>query len=150
MGRVIYGGGGITPDIIVQPDTLSTAEQKVFNAFAPKTGIVFSVLLNYALELKNTVRPDFTVPPAWREEFFKRLQAQGVVLDHAQYEQASTEIDKLIGNRVARLAFGDSTAKRRSLTDDTQLVKALSVIRQASTQRDLFALAEKKQTTARR
>jgi carboxyl-terminal processing protease len=150
MGRVIYGGGGITPDIIVQPDTLSTAEQKVFNAFAPKTGIVFSVLLNYALELKSAVRPDFTVPPTWREEFFKRLAAQGVVLDHAQYELAGTEIDKLIGNRVARLAFGDSTAKRRSLNDDTQLIKALSVIRQASTQRDLFALAETKQTTARR
>jgi len=141
----VYGGGGVTPDIIVQPDTLTTAEQKVFNAFAPKTGIVFSVLLNYALELKNAVRPDFTIPATWREEFYRRLQSQGVVIDHAQYEQAGTEIDKLLGNRVARLAFGDSTAKRRSLSDDTQLLKAISVLRQSSTQRDLLALAERQQ-----
>ena len=150
-GRVVYGGGGITPDIIIQPDTLSTAEQKVFSAFAPKTGIVFSVLLNYALELKNAVRPDFTIPATWREEFYRRLQSQGVVIDHAQYEQAGTEIDKLLGNRVARLAFGDSTAKRRSLSDDNQLLKAISVLRQSSTQRDLLALAQRQQqATVRR
>src|SRR5438270_10023491 len=46
-GRIVYGGGGITPDIIVQPDTLTTAEQKLFAAFAPKTAIVSTVLLNY-------------------------------------------------------------------------------------------------------
>src|SRR4029079_17667188 len=26
-GRTVYGGGGITPDVIVKPDTISTAEQ---------------------------------------------------------------------------------------------------------------------------
>jgi len=144
-GRVVYGGGGITPDIIVQPDTLSTPEQRVFNAFAPKTGIVFTVLLNYALELKNTVKPNFTVPPAWREEFYQRLQKQGVLIDHAQYEQAAGEIDRLLGNRVARLAFGDSTAKRRSLSDDTQLTKAIDALRRSSSQRDLLTLAQREQ-----
>src|SRR5204863_8920393 len=34
-GRIVYGGGAITPDIIVQSDTLTTAEQQLFNAFAP-------------------------------------------------------------------------------------------------------------------
>jgi hypothetical protein len=112
---------------------------------------VFAVLLSYALELKNTVHPDFTVPATWREEFYRRLKSQGVVIDHAQYEQAGAEIDKLLGNRVARLAFGDSTAKRRTLLDDTQLLKAISVLRQSSTQRDLLALAvRQQQATVRR
>src|SRR5438045_9368109 len=66
-GRVVYGGGAITPDIIVRPDTLTTAEQKVFNVFAPKTAEVRATLMDYALELKETVRPDFTVPAAWHE-----------------------------------------------------------------------------------
>jgi carboxyl-terminal processing protease len=154
-GRVVYGGGAITPDLIVRPDTLTTAEQKVFNVFAPKTADVRATLMDYSLELKKTVRPDFTVPSTWREEFYRRLQSKGVAIDHAQYEQAGPEIDRLLGNTVARLAFGDSTAKRRSVADDTQLVHALQVLKQSASQKDLFLVAQREQategsTTARR
>jgi len=147
-GRIVYGGGAITPDIIVRPDTLTTAEQKVFNAFAPKTADVRVTLMDYSLELKKTVRPDFTVPPTWRQEFLRRLQAKGVTVDPAQYEQASAEIDRLLGNTVARLAFGDSTAKRRSVPDDNQLVHALQVLKQSASQKDLFIIAQREQANS--
>lgn len=148
-GRVVYGGGAITPDIIVRPDTLSTAEQKVFNAFAPKTADVRATLMDYSLELKKTVRPDFTVPPAWRAEFYRRLQSKGVVIDRAQYEQAGPEIDRLLSNTVARLAFGDSTARRRSVGEDVQLTSALQALRQSQTQNDLFVLAAQQNAGAK-
>ena len=144
-GRTVYGGGAITPDIIVRPDTLTTSEQKVFNAFAPKTADVRATLMDYSLELKKTVRPDFKVSPTWREEFYRRLQAKGVTIDHAQYEQAGSEIDRLLGNTVARLAFGDSTAKRRSVPGDNQLVHAIDVLKQSTSQKDLFAIAQREQ-----
>jgi carboxyl-terminal processing protease len=147
-GRVVYGGGAITPDIIVRPDTLSTAEQKVFNAFAPKTADVRATLMDYSLELKKTVRPNFTVPSTWREEFYRRLQTKGVTIDHAQYEQAGGEIDRLLGNTVARLAFGDSTAKRRSVPEDNQLVHAIDVLKQSTSQKDLFVIAQREQSMA--
>jgi carboxyl-terminal processing protease len=140
-GRIVYGGGGITPDIIVQADSLTTAEQKLFNVFAPKTVIVTTVLRSYSLELKNTVKPNFVVSPAWREELYRRLVAQGVTVDHALYEQAAGEMDRVIENSVSRLAFGDSTAKRRMLSEDAQLMRAIAAARQSSTQRDLLALA---------
>jgi carboxyl-terminal processing protease len=56
-GRIVYGGGAITPDIIVRPDTLTTAEQKVFNAFAPKTADVRVTLMDYSLELRRRFNP---------------------------------------------------------------------------------------------
>jgi carboxyl-terminal processing protease len=147
-GRVVYGGGAITPDIIVRPDTLTTAEQKVFNVFAPKTADVRAILMSYSLELKKTVKPDFVVSPAWREELYRRLQAKGVTVDHAQYEAAGSEIDRLLGNTVARLAFGDSTAKRRGVPEDNQLVHAIDVLKQSRSQGDLFAIAQREQATA--
>jgi carboxyl-terminal processing protease len=147
-GRIVYGGGAITPDIIVRPDTLSSAEQKVFNTFAPKTADVRATLMDYALELKKTVKPNFAVQPAWREEFYRRLQAKGVTVDHAQYEQAAGEIDRLLGSTVARLAFGDSTAKRRSVPEDNQLLRAIDVLKQSQSQQDLFAIAAREQSTA--
>ncbi|MDQ3672973.1 MAG: S41 family peptidase, partial [Gemmatimonadota bacterium] len=130
-GRIVYGGGAITPDIIVRPDTLTTAEQKVFNAFAPKTAEFITTLRDYAFELKKTVRPGFVVPLGWREEFYRRLQAKGVTVEKAQYDQAGLEIDRLLGSTVTRLAFGDSTARRRSLPDDLQLSRALEALKQS-------------------
>jgi len=147
-GRIVYGGGAITPDIIVRPDTLTTAEQKVFNAFAPKTADVRAALMEYALELKRTVRPNFVAPPAWRAEFYQRLQAKGVTVDRIQYEQAGAEIDRLLSHTVSRLAFGDSAAKRRSVPDDVQLNRALQAMRQSQTQQDLFVLAQQQSGAA--
>ena len=147
-GRIVYGGGAITPDIIVRPDTLTTAEQKVFNAFAPKTADVRATLMDYALELKKTVRPGFVVPLEWREEFYRRLQSKGVTVDKAQYDQAGSEIDRLLGNTVSRLAFGDSTARRRSLPEDLQLSRALQALKQSQSQQDLFVLAQQQPALA--
>jgi carboxyl-terminal processing protease len=147
-GRVVYGGGAITPDIIVRPDTLTTVEQKVFNIFAPKIVDVRATLLDYSLELKRTVKPNFAVEPAWREEFYRRLQAKGVTVDHTQYEAAGPEIDRLLGNSVARLAFGDSAAKRRGASEDNQLMHAIAVLKQSQTQQDLFVIAQREQATA--
>jgi len=88
------------------------------------------------------------VVPAWREEFYRRLQAKGVTVDHAQYEAAGPEIDRLLGNTVARLAFGDSTAKRRGIPEDNQLMRAIDVLKQSQSQKDLFAIAQRQQATA--
>ena len=146
-GRIVYGGGAITPDIIVRPDTLTTAEQKVFNAFAPKTAEFITTLREYSQELKKTVGPNFITPPAWRAEFYRRLQTKGINVDRAQYEQAALEIDRLLSNTVTRLAFGDSAAKRRSVPDDNQLMHALQVLKQSASQKDLFIIAQREQAT---
>ncbi|MEO7823489.1 MAG: S41 family peptidase [Gemmatimonadaceae bacterium] len=147
-GRTVYGGGAITPDIIVRPDTLTTAEQKVFNAFAPKTADVRATLMDYAIELKRTVRPGFPVPATWREEFYRRLQGKGVIVDRVQYDLAAPEIDRLLGATVSRLAFGDSTARRRSIPDDLQLSRALQAMKQSQSQHDLFVLAQQQPVLA--
>ncbi|MBA2707232.1 MAG: S41 family peptidase [Gemmatimonadaceae bacterium] len=138
-GRTVYGGGAVTPDVIVQPDTLTTDEQKLLAALAPKAQIVRSTLVNYAVEHKGKVQPGFAVLRAWRDEFYTRLVAQGVKIDRAQYEAGGSEIDRLLGSSIARIAFGDSTAKRRDVAEDAQLRRSVDLLRQGPTQRDLFA-----------
>jgi carboxyl-terminal processing protease len=141
-GRIVYGGGAITPDVVVQPDTLSAAEQQFLKAITPKSQEFYITLYNYAMELKGGVRPDFVVTPAWRDEFYRRLTAAGVQLDPKLYSDASPEVDRVLGDRVARFAFGDSTAKRREIGDDNQLERAVELLRKGGTQQDLFTLAQ--------
>jgi len=139
-GRVVYGGGAITPDIIVQPDTLTTAEQTLARTLAPRGPDYFAVLAKYAYDLKPTVQPGFAVSAAWRDTLYSRLQTAGVAVDRATWNAGAAYIDRQLGNEVARRAFGDSTIQRRGLKDDPQLRKALEVLDKGQTQRDLFAL----------
>jgi carboxyl-terminal processing protease len=140
-GRIVYGGGGVTPDILVRDDTLTTAEQTLSKAFAPKQQDVYVTLADYALELSRGVNKDFKVQPQWREEFYRRLTAKGVALDRAQYAAAGRYIDRLLEQRVSRLVAGDSTAKRRDLAFDAPLRKALEVMEKGQSQQDLFTIA---------
>ena len=140
-GRTVYGGGGITPDIIIRDDTLTTAEQTLSKAFAPKTQDVYVTLADYALELARRAPKDFTVQPQWREEFYRRLSAKGVTIDRAQYAAASRYVDRLLEQKVARYVAGDSTAKRRDLPFDAPLRKAIEVMEKGQSQRDLFTIA---------
>ncbi len=140
-GRTLYGGGAITPDIVVKPDTLTTAEQKFVRAIAPKNQDVYVTMYDYAFELKDKVTMDFRVQPEWREEFFRRLQKKGVEVDRELYDGASRWVDRQIERRVARIAFGDSTERRRTLPDDRQLQKAIEVLRKGLSQKELLALA---------
>jgi len=138
-GRIVYGGGGITPDVVVRPDTLSSVEQRLVKAVTPKSQEFYVTLYDYAFSLKDSVRQNFRVSPAWRQAFYTRLAAAGVDVNQALYDSASSEVDRLLGDRIARLAFGDSTAKRRELGDDAALSRALEIIRRGETQQDLFA-----------
>jgi carboxyl-terminal processing protease len=142
-GRVVYGGGGITPDVIVPDDTLSTLEQQVARAtlVGAKSVDAYVTIHDYALQLARQVRPDFQVQPAWRDELFRRLAAKGVTVDRAQWDASSRYIDTQLEQRIARLAFGDSTAKRRSLRYDAPLRKAIEVVNRGQTQKDLFTIA---------
>lgn len=140
-GRTVYGGGGITPDVIVPDDTLLTGEQQFLRAIAPKAQQFVTVLNQYALELKPVAAKNFTVTPAWRAELRRRLADAGVTVD-PKYDSAATRVlDRELDRRVARLVLGDAGARQRSVSDDHQLAQAIALLDSARSQEQLFALS---------
>jgi carboxyl-terminal processing protease len=140
-GRIVYGGGGVTPDVIVQDDTLTTSEQQFTKAVAPKSQEFVTLLNDYAVELAKTVQPSFTVGQPWTDEFYKRLQEKGIITDRKVYDGAQRYITRALDQRIAHYAVGDSAAKRRDLAYDAPLRKAIDLLEKGTTQRELFALA---------
>lgn len=140
-GRTVYGGGAITPDIIVSPDTLSGAEQAFRRAIAPSFQKYFNQIAVIAEGQKGKVKPDFVVNPAWRGELYQKLVADTVKIDKAVWDGGAPDIDRAIEDRVAKVAFGDTLVRRRSLKDDNQLRTALGLLRKATTQQDVFTAA---------
>lgn len=140
-GRLVYGGGGIRPDIVVADDTLSALELGFLRSVAAKSQTINTVLQDYALELKGTVARDFVVPPAWTAELMRRLAAAGVKID-AKYDATSRVfLMRDLEQRVVHLAFGDVAAKARSLSSDHQLTRAIGLLQHATSQAQLFAAA---------
>jgi carboxyl-terminal processing protease len=140
-GRTILGGGGITPDIVITPDTASVAERELGKAIAPTIQAWHITLYNYALEMKPKLKLDFTITPEMREEIFSRLIKAKVAVTRAQYDAGQDVVDRNLERYLTTAAFGDSTWLRRSVKDDEQLAKALELLGRGPTQRQLLALA---------
>jgi carboxyl-terminal processing protease len=148
-GRTVYGGGGITPDVIVPDDTLTMAEQQFAKAIAPKSQDARTVLDDYSMTLAKSVSPTFTVQPAWLNDFYNRLQAKGVTVERRTYDGASRYVSRLLDQRVAHYAFGDSAVRRRDLPYDAPLRKAIDLLDKGGSQRELFAIAGEPLSPAR-
>ena len=138
-GRVIFGGGGITPDVIVPDDTLPTPEQEFLRALAPKAQAFVTTLNQYALDLKASASPGFTVTPAWHAELLRRLTAAGVLIEPKFAPVAGVVLDRELDRRVARLVLGDAGAKRRALATDHQLARAVALLASSRSQAALLA-----------
>lgn len=141
-GRKILGGGGITPDVVVAPDSANVAERELAKAVNPYFQAWYVTLYNYALEMKPKLASNFTITQAMRDEFFNRLIKAKVVITRAQYDAAQSVIDRNLEQRFSSLAFGDSAAFRRGASNDPQIQAALDLLRRGTTQRQLLALAE--------
>jgi len=97
------------------------------------------VLQDYALELKSTVTPNFTVPEAWSSEVMRRVAKADVIIDPKLTDVATRMLTRELANRVTRLAFGDGAAKARLISEDHQLMKALELLARSTTQAQLLA-----------
>lgn len=140
-GRVVVGGGGIRPDIVVPDDTLSTNERDFFRAIAAQGQAIATVMQEYSLQLKGTVPADFTVPATWTTELMRRLVDAKVKMDPKFDSTARRVLTRDLEHRVTRLSFGDAAAKARHMADDHQLVKAVELLQRNSTQAQLLAAA---------
>jgi carboxyl-terminal processing protease len=140
-GRIVYGGGGITPDVIIPSDTVTDEQQSFLKALAPKSQESYLVLYRTALEQKGTVKSNFSVAPAWRDSVFSRLVGVGVKMTRPEFDAAQQLIDRDLERRVAAMSFGDSAAFRRTISYDSQLRRAMDMLRGAASQRELLAAA---------
>ncbi len=138
---MVYGGGGIAPDVLVKDDTLTTAEQTLAKALAPKNQEIYVVLYDYALELSKKVDKNFTFQPSWYDELYSRLTAQKVEIDRKQYDAGRRYLGTLLEERIARFLGGEALAKQRSVPRDAALRQAIAVLQKGQTQKDLFSIA---------
>jgi carboxyl-terminal processing protease len=151
-GRIVRGGGGIVPDVLVRRDTLSTAEREFVRVLGDKVPTYRDVLTSYALELKEAgalTSPTFEVTPDMRRQVLLRLRRRGVDLSDEVFQGASGLVGQQLGYEVARYVFGRSAEFQRQAQDDAQVQRAMELLRNSDSPEDLLSLAVQQAGTNR-
>lgn len=143
-GRIVYGGGGITPDLFVSAsDSINgtRAFWRMIGAGAPKFR---DALTESALAAKGAhavQAPDFVVTSALRESLWQRVSAKGIKLDRAHFDSAGAAVARLLGLEIARYALGPEAEFKRRLDDDRVIAAALELTAGAQVENDLLRRA---------
>jgi len=140
-GRRLTGGGGISPDIEVKPDTMVDVEKDFARRVAAKSSAVSPSLSLLARSLATGAKSDFRVTAAWRDSLFTRLTSAGVDVNREQFAAAQRIADRMIETRVARLVGADTLVFRRDVAFDPALRRATELLKSSRTQAQLFAAA---------
>jgi len=143
-GRTVYGGGGITPDVVAGDSTVPVAEGMFMRALGAKAGHFRDAVTDYALFLKGTrgiTTPDFVVTPAMRDEVWNRMKARGIDISRSVYDEAEPLVSRTIAFDIARYNFGSEAEFRRRVSIDKPLQKALELARGSKSEKDLLKKA---------
>jgi len=144
MGRTVYGGGGITPDIEIDQPSLNEYEVAL-----ERDMVMFSYANHYAADHK--IAKDFKVDDALLRDFHDYLNKREKFPDYLkEYKLSNPDslftantgyIERGIRREMMRRGFGAQEAYKVAIEDDPQLQHALDLFKQAKTLPALLKLA---------
>jgi carboxyl-terminal processing protease len=129
-GRIVYGGGGITPDVTVIPDSLPPLASKVEGL-----GLAF----RFANRWLNGHAGAETEPP-W-DDFVTFMRGEKVAFTPAELQASRPALERALRREIARRHGGDAAAAKVAFESDPAYQRALTILRRARGPRDVFALA---------
>jgi carboxyl-terminal processing protease len=135
MGRIVYGGGGIAPDIELQ----ERAYPRIIGDLDAKQ-VFFKYAVKYAVKHKEAP-PQYAVSPAMHDEFMGLLKEEKVDASPDSLAAAERWIELGIRRELARRYAGDEEAYRVALEEDDQVREAAALFEAAPTLPKLLALA---------
>jgi carboxyl-terminal processing protease len=143
-GRIVYGGGGITPDVPAGDSTTPAAETNFIRALGPNVSHFRDAVTDYALYVKGihaVTSPDFVITPEMRDAVWTRMTQRGIDIPRSTFDEAEPLVSRLIGFDIARYVFGSDAEFQRRASVDRPLQKALELAHGSRTESDLLRKA---------
>jgi carboxyl-terminal processing protease len=120
-GRVVTGGGGIQPDIVVLPRSMDR-----LRAVLEASGAFTTFATNYLQTHK--IDTDFEVTPQILDEFHLFLVSNNIQPDMAEWSQARDFITNRLKTEFFNLSFGVEKGDEVDAQRDPVIQKALEVV----------------------
>jgi carboxyl-terminal processing protease len=149
-GRTVYGGGGIHPDLVVTPDTLTLKEKAFYEAAQKQAQQYRLTAFNYAVHYvkANPKLPiNFTVSDAMLNEFYQALLKAGVKIDRGTFDDARKAVAQDLGLEIAYSKGGQEGWRKRANLSSPEINVAAELLRKSTSPQSLFAAAANYEAT---
>jgi len=134
IGRIVYGGGGITPDYVVEEPKANDFQMALAAKYA-----IYTFVSDF-LKKNSSIDQSFQVSDATIDQFKQHISKRGIEFTDKDFQDNRDYIKRMIKYEVFYNRFGVSEAGRVLLEDDPQVLKALDLIPEA---KDLAARARR-------
>ncbi len=136
-GRIVYGGGGITPDYLVKSEMVTTYTQNLL-----RKNLFYTFILSYldknSVRLKNKYkdelsffRNDFKITEELLKNFIEFAKTKDVAFNDEDYKKDKDYISSRLKAQIARNYWKNEGWYSVLLKQDVQLVKALTLFDEA-------------------
>lgn len=144
-GRTVFGGGGITPDVITGDTTTPLQVQSLARAMGKNAGAYRDALAKQAQAQKRTMNgPGDPVTSAMLDALYVALVGRGVAPPRPVFDSAAPWISRSLGYEMTRVAFGADADFLRRTQDDSVLQRAMALLQVARSPREVFSTLEKR------
>jgi carboxyl-terminal processing protease len=140
-GRVVVGGGGIVPDLVLGDSVVPPAERAWVAAVGSRLQIFRDALSAYAAQVvrEGVVKdPDFKVTAEMRDGFWREMKAKHLGVPRDIFDDAHEAIDRVVGAEIAQQAFGVAGAQRRWVHLEPVVGQAVKLLQGVSAPSVLF------------
>jgi carboxyl-terminal processing protease len=141
QGRIVYGGGGITPDVEIKQSIL-----KRFEIELRRQNAFFNFSVDYLLIHEDDLKEDFSADEEIISDFLDYVRSIGVEYSESELEDSKTWIKNELEANIIGRKFGDLAQYKIAIRDDTQLQEALSYFQKFSSLQEMFDYAAQLKT----
>ena len=120
-GRIVYGGGGISPDYIVPAQRMGPALTKL-----TRENLVFDFAVRYVAAHPD-LPAEFRVDDKVVQEFRQFLQSRSHAVADEEFASERAAIELALGGRIASIRGGVELESRVLAEGDPQVQKAMSL-----------------------
>ncbi len=125
LGRIVYGGNGLQPDVVIEEPKLSPLSQQVLLG-----GQVFDFITHYLGAHPDTGK-EFEATAEVMEQFRRFLGEQGVEIDAEQWRQDEEFLATRIKLETVTRIAGRDEGFRAVLPSDRAVQRAIGLMKQA-------------------
>ena len=135
-GRVVFGGGGIAPDIEIVQDTLNNFEIEV-----RRKSLFFKFAVNFLAE--NEINENFVFSEQIFQDFTEFVEESEIKYTSAEFADAEEWMKNSLHSQIISNKFGMEAGNKIFVAQDIQLQNTLELFEKFQTLEEMFAYTEK-------
>ena len=132
-GRLVYGGGGINPDIEIEQSRLTQLGVEL-----RRKNTVFNFSVDYLLKHEDDVAKDFVASEELVNELFAVAKTDSIEFEQADADSTFIWLQNTLTSNIVGRKFGDDESYKIAIKEDSQLQEALQLFEDHPTLQMMF------------